>query len=64
MYKKGELRVDTVSDTRTDDYDDVYGAVLPHSCSSWVIGGPEQIKALIEDLQNVLVVLEKKPAEE
>lgn len=27
---------------------------LPHSCDEWVIGGREQIKALIEDLQAIL----------
>lgn len=29
-------------------------AFLPHSCDYWVIGGPEQIKAMIEDLQEIL----------
>ena len=27
---------------------------LPHSCDEWVIGGPEQIQALIADLQEAL----------
>jgi len=29
-------------------------AYLPHSCDEWVIGGVEQIKTLIEDLQGAL----------
>ncbi len=29
-------------------------AYLPHSCDEWVIGGREQIEALIADLQKVL----------
>jgi hypothetical protein len=28
-----------------------HGAYLPHSCDSWVIGGPEEIEALISDLK-------------
>lgn len=27
---------------------------LPHSCDSWVIGGPEQVAAMIRDLQEML----------
>ena len=27
---------------------------LPHSCDEWIIGGPEQIQALIDDLTAVL----------
>lgn len=27
---------------------------LPHSCEEWVIGGPEQIAAMIEDLTAAL----------
>lgn len=29
-------------------------AWLPHSCDEWVIGGPAQVRALIEDLQEAL----------
>lgn len=29
-------------------------AYLPHSCDEWVIGGPDQIRALIADLQAAL----------
>jgi len=34
-------------------------AFLPHSCDAWVIGGPEQVRALIADLQAWLVEAEK-----
>lgn len=46
----------TMTDSRTEGYDDVpHGTVfLPHSCDEWVIGGPEQIRTLIEDLQAAL----------
>lgn len=27
---------------------------LPHSCGCWVVGGPDNIRALIHDLQAVL----------
>ncbi|MEE9354187.1 MAG: hypothetical protein V3U75_01220 [Methylococcaceae bacterium] len=27
---------------------------LPHSCDYWIIGGPEEIKQLISDLQEAL----------
>lgn len=35
-------------------------AYLPHSCDEWVIGGPEQIKAMIEDLTELLALSEQK----
>ena len=31
---------------------------LPHSCDSWVIGGVEEIRALISDLEELLGRLE------
>ena len=31
---------------------------LPHSCDEWVIGGAEQIRALIDDLQAALEKIE------
>lgn len=50
-YTKGELSI----------WKDYWGetpeklvAQLPHSCDEWVIGGPDEIKALIEDLQEAL----------
>jgi hypothetical protein len=33
------------------------GAFLPHSCNYWVIGGPQQIRCLIRDLEAALVRL-------
>ncbi len=54
MYAKGDLEWGTVTDTRTEDYNKVTGAYLNHSCNDWVIGGKEEIKALIEDLQALL----------
>lgn len=33
-------------------------AYLPHSCDQWVIGDVEQVKLLIKDLQDILVILE------
>lgn len=49
-----------VNDSRGDGpafYPCVY---LPHSCQEWVIGGPEQIKALIYDLTAALQVFESE----
>lgn len=43
-----------VLDSKTDDYDRVSGVYLPHSCDEWVIGGPDQIRALIADLEEML----------
>jgi hypothetical protein len=55
-YCDNELH-DHPTDARTD-YKPAYGAVfLPHSCEEWVIGGPEQIRALIHDLEAALVIL-------
>jgi hypothetical protein len=33
-------------------------AFLPHSCQEWAIGGPEQIRAMIEDLTEALKAIE------
>lgn len=45
----------SVDDSRASykqcEVDEVY---LPHSCSEWVIGGREQVEALIADLQATL----------
>ena len=36
-------------------YKGLFGGVyLPHSCEEWVVGGPEQIRILIRDLENAL----------
>lgn len=29
-------------------------AYLPHSCEEWVIGGPDEVRALIADLEDML----------
>jgi len=42
-------------DARGDYGPPANGSVyLPHSCDQWVIGGPEQIRALIADLEKAL----------
>lgn len=35
-------------------------AYLPHSCEQWVIGGPAEVRMLIEDLRAALRVMEAK----
>lgn len=37
---------------------------LPHSCNEWIIGGPEEVKLLIEDLQEILKNQESKEINE
>lgn len=68
MYKRGELQVTEshrhhVDDSRAED-ETVKAfhpaAYLPHSCNDWVIGGPEQVKLLIEDLQKALKKMEEE----
>jgi hypothetical protein len=36
------------------------GAYLPHSCNEWMIGGPEEIAALISDLEAAKALLEER----
>lgn len=31
---------------------------LPHACDEWVIGGPDQVRELISDLQDALKEME------
>lgn len=47
---------DGVYDARNDDKRPCWPvyARLPHSCDGWVIGGAEQVAAMIEDLQEIL----------
>jgi hypothetical protein len=41
-----------VLDSRSESgVDEGRGAYLPHSCDDWVIGGPEEVQSLIDDLQ-------------
>ena len=65
MYKTGDLKIvdevdeefgPSIYDARDDSYEVKKGDIyLPHSCDSWVIGGPEQAKTLIADLQAYLI---------
>ena len=32
-------------------------AYLPHSCDEWVIGGPDEVRVMIDDLQAALAVM-------
>jgi hypothetical protein len=51
------FRCSDISDARAEDSiaDVPLGTVyLPHSCGEWVIGGREQIKALIADLEAIV----------
>lgn len=75
-YKKGMIEVATAESIRkenpqmdpTDDplsYAPPYAeqlpvVFLPHSCQEWVIGGPAEVRQMIEDLQAILPKLEKK----
>lgn len=59
MYEKGLIKIGKKMDTRTEGYDIIFGAFLPHACQEWVIGGPDQIKLLIGDLQEALKELGK-----
>lgn len=34
-------------------------AWLPHQCNQWVIGGPDEVRQMIADLQAALVEMEK-----
>lgn len=54
MYQKGQVEWGSEIDTTTEDYDAIEGAYLPHSCEKWVIGGVENIQAMIDDLKAIL----------
>ena len=49
MYKKGEVKITTSPSAEVERC-----AFLPHSCDEWVIGGPNEVKQLIADLQYIL----------
>lgn len=54
-----EFSHDHPNDSR-DNYKKLFGgAYLPHSCDSWVVGGPDAIRALIRDLKGALKTLGK-----
>ncbi len=48
----------TLRDSRSDCKNWRNAAYLPHSCDEWIIGGEEEIKAMIRDLQEALQKLE------
>lgn len=48
---------ETPRDSRDNYRGLISGAYLPHSCDQWVIGGPEEIQALISDLRLALISL-------
>lgn len=43
-----------IRDARGSDENPTGTVSLPHSCDSWVIGGSEQVKDLIDDLTALL----------
>ena len=56
-YRKGYARIDKIyGDSAEDDYSgkERIAAILPHSCDSWVIGGPNEVRQMIDDLQAIL----------
>ena len=68
MYKKGKLKITDRPCNEAYEYGccenlnhchQIHGKTglfvyLPHSCDEWLIGGKEQIKYLIEDLEEIL----------
>lgn len=54
-YTEGHCH--SVGDSR-DDRQEYPGVYLPHSCDEWVVGGAENIKQMIIDLQEALKELE------
>lgn len=54
-YEKGDLKFgEKIIDSRTDGYEHVDGFYLPHSCEEWFIGGEDEVRVLVEDLQEAL----------
>ncbi len=69
-YKQGDVQVwlpgdeptweQPSTDAREDNGYDDEGApkppcvYLPHSCDEWVVGGPDNVRAMIADLQAAL----------
>lgn len=49
--------VHSLRDSRSKESNVTVAVYLPHSCDNWVIGGPDQIQALINDLQEALTKL-------
>lgn len=55
-YKKGDAKINKGFFVGQDEpYNTNLGEVyLPHSCDEWNIGGKDEVKLLIEDLQELL----------
>jgi len=61
-YHKGDLDVDDVMDSNTENYDSDVWAYLPHRCQEWVIGGIDELEALRADISDAIEKLAaKKP---
>lgn len=60
-WKQGCEDFHTIIDSRGDCKAVENVAFLPHACDEWVIGGPEEIKSLIKDLQTYLEMLGEVP---
>jgi len=74
MYRPGDLKLlmppcrqgrdcdcdppHRVPDARSGGVVRGQAAFLPHSCDEWVIGGPDEVRALIADLQAALQAFE------
>ena len=61
MYNPGDLAVIEEDEGGCTDMRSNYASVkrsscvhLPHSCGWWIVGGPEQVRAMIADLQAAL----------
>jgi hypothetical protein len=50
-----------ILDGKANNYDgyDFQVAYLPHSCDEWVIGGAQQVRQMIADLQQALMAMEQ-----
>lgn len=57
-YSSQNPHYHSMSDSRQSYKHWTDAAYLPHSCDEWVIGGPVEIRAMIEDLQTALKELE------
>lgn len=59
-YKAGDL---LYGEDQGDSFmaDDPNSARLPHSCGEWEIGGPDEVRALISDLQSLARKMSPEP---
>ena len=73
MYTRGTLCVTQVSADDSVDGPDYDGpdydwrdnqdisdpcCYLPHSCGKWIIGGPDEVRAMLDDLTAILANME------